>query len=299
MLDVLEHAGLVVDVARGEELEDNRLSLKFTEGPGVKITGLVGRRGGLESSYYENLERESLEQEPGPKIFMFHSAITELKPKHLAEMDSMPTTLLPKNFDYYAGGHVHITDNAAVGEYKNIVYPGPTYPNNFAELEKLQRGTFVLVEDGKVEHVPLEPKKTRHITIDAEHKLPMDVEELVLRQLGDVDDRIVTIRVAGELKDGRPSDVDWQRLIAAAYERGAYFVMKNANRLSSKAVQQITVSEVRIDDVEAVLLREHGQDETARSLMQVLSAERRDGENAVDFEKRVVHEVDALLQLTH
>jgi len=296
MLDVLEHAGLIVDVARGEETQDNQLRLKFTQDrSGTKITGLVGRRGGLETSYYENLEREHLENEPGSKIFMFHSAITELKPKHLAEMESMPTSLLPKNFDYYAGGHVHITDNAQVAGYKNIVYPGPTYPNNFSELEKLQHGSFVLVVDGKIEHVPLEPKKTRHIVVDAQHKMPADVEECVLNELADMNDRIVTIRVFGELKEGRPSDIDWQRIIAVAYERGAFFVMKNANRLSSKAVQQITVSEDSIDDVEATLLREHGQDEVASDLMQVLSVEKKEGEKAADFEKRIVSEVDALL----
>ena len=63
---------------------------------------------------------------------------------------SQPLSLLPKGFDYYAGGHVHIVDDKQVEGYGRIVYPGPLFPNSFAELEKLERGGFYIVEDGKL-----------------------------------------------------------------------------------------------------------------------------------------------------
>ena len=75
--------------------------------------------------------KEALEKEEGFKIFMFHTALTELKPKELDKMDSAPVSFLPRNFDYYAGGHVHIVKEASLDGYKNIVYPGPLFPNNF------------------------------------------------------------------------------------------------------------------------------------------------------------------------
>ena len=34
---------------------------------------------------------------------MFHTALTEFKPEELDSMESQPLSLLPKNFDYYAG----------------------------------------------------------------------------------------------------------------------------------------------------------------------------------------------------
>jgi hypothetical protein len=53
--------------------------------------------------YYEHLDVQPLEQENGYKIFLFHTALSELKPHHLQEIDAHPLSLLPKGFDYYAG----------------------------------------------------------------------------------------------------------------------------------------------------------------------------------------------------
>ncbi|MCX6711184.1 MAG: DNA repair exonuclease, partial [Candidatus Woesearchaeota archaeon] len=53
MLDVLENARLFTNVFRGK-VENGLLKLKFTEDrkTGAKITGILGRRGLLEQSYY-------------------------------------------------------------------------------------------------------------------------------------------------------------------------------------------------------------------------------------------------------
>src|SRR3989344_5042598 len=85
MLDVLEEAGLVINVARGVELPDGRIKLEFTidQKTGVKLTGMIGKKGGLEVGYYHFLAKEHLEKEQGKKIFLFHSALAELKPKEL------------------------------------------------------------------------------------------------------------------------------------------------------------------------------------------------------------------------
>src|SRR5574341_844452 len=60
MLDVLEYAGLAVNVAKGEELPDNRIKLHFTvdKKTGAKITGMLGKKGGLEKGYYYHLAKE-------------------------------------------------------------------------------------------------------------------------------------------------------------------------------------------------------------------------------------------------
>src|SRR3989338_7773532 len=73
MLDILEEAKLVKNVMRGT-VADGTLRLAFTTDPktGAKLTGVQGRKGMLERAYYEMLDREPLEQEPGFKIFLFH-----------------------------------------------------------------------------------------------------------------------------------------------------------------------------------------------------------------------------------
>ena len=92
MLDVFENAGLVINVVK---FNDNKL--EFTEDKsGVKITGLFGKKAGLEKGYYELLDRNNLENEAGKKIFMFHTTLTEFKPEHLAMISSEPAAILPK-----------------------------------------------------------------------------------------------------------------------------------------------------------------------------------------------------------
>ena len=146
ILDVLEHAGFVINVVKRYEGEE-KLRLRFTIDPksGAKITGLLGKRGTLEKRYYESLDKEYLEKENGFKIFMFHTALSEFKPDDLEHMEAQPLSLLPKHFDYYAGGHVHTVMEKDEPDYGKIVYPGPLFPNNFAELEKLGRGGFFLL----------------------------------------------------------------------------------------------------------------------------------------------------------
>ena len=58
ILDVLGEADLVVNVVKGSVV-DEKLKLEFTADPktGAKITGMLGRKGMLEKSYYENSKR--------------------------------------------------------------------------------------------------------------------------------------------------------------------------------------------------------------------------------------------------
>ena len=308
MLDVLEHAGLAVNVARGEELPDNRIKLHFTvdKKTGVKITGMLGKKGGLEKGYYYHLAKEHLENEPGTKIFMFHSALAELKPKYLEEMDAMAISLMPAGFDYYAGGHVHVVDRQSIGKYKNIVYPGPIFPNNFAEVEKLKHGSFVIVENGNVQHVPLIVHPTICISVDGTNKTPTEVEAEVRQQLlkNDLSNAHVTIRVSGCLRQGRPADVRWNDIFHDAYMKKAYFVMKNTNAFTSKDLEVIMVKEANVEEVETSLLQQHAGQfkfsandvELAKKLMHSLSSEKVEGERNADFESRLHTELDQLFQ---
>jgi len=78
MLDVLENAGLFVNVMRGSGGDDGNLHLKFTidKKTGVKITGIGGKKGMLDKHYYELLSLPELESEPGFKIFLCAAIIS-------------------------------------------------------------------------------------------------------------------------------------------------------------------------------------------------------------------------------
>ncbi len=310
MLDILEEAGLITNVFKGN-INDDKLQLDFTvdEKTGAKITGVLGRRGTLEKKYFEDLDVKPLEKTEGFKIFMFHTAIDELKPEDMEKMESTPASFLPKHFDYYAGGHVHIVNNIDLPGYKHLCYPGPLFPNSFSELEKLKKGGFYLCEVNetlKQEFIPVELKRVHCITVNAHHKSPAAVEAELMKAVGhDFKNTIVLIRVEGVLSEGRPSSIDFKVMLQRAYDNHAFFVMKNTAKLRSKEFEEIKTVSESIEQIEEDVIQEHaGQVKTffsdkekllAKDLLQVLQIGKHEGEKVADFEKRLKDELDQLL----
>jgi len=307
ILDVLEEADLLINVMKGSVI-DGKLRLKFTidSKTGAKLTGLGGRRGSLEKKEYSALDLSSLENEPGFKIFMFHSAIDELKPDDLERMESMSAKELPKGFGYYAGGHVHIVEHKDVAGRKNLVYPGPIFPASFSELWKLEKGGFYIYEDGKLEFQPLELKKVVKLELDAEGKTPekLNNELESFAEHKTFADSIVLVRAAGKLLHGRPGDVDFGRFFREIYEKGAFFIMRNTSRLASEEFSEVKVHSGTADEIEDEIIRQHLSEQKnklpgidadmVKALIRAMSEEQRDGEKKYEYEERIKKDVDKL-----
>jgi exonuclease SbcD len=312
MLDVLESADLLVNATKGE-VRDGRLFLKFTTDAktGAKITGVLGRRNMLDRYYYESLDRESLEKESGFRIFMFHTGLDEFKAKGMEHVDTAPLSVFPKGFDYYAGGHVHMVMDRQADGYGRIVYPGPLFPNSFSELEELHHGGFFIYDNGSMEFVPIMMYDTEHISLDCSQKSPEAIKQELAKEIGsrEVQHKIVTIRLFGRISNGKLSDVDLRDIFAMLYERKAYFVMKNTNKLEAEGFEEIRVEHASVEEIENALIREHlGQvrvsgidlakeKELIVGLMKVLSAEKNEGERVIDFEKRIREEAGRIINI--
>src|SRR3989338_4360210 len=172
MIDVLEHAGLMINVMK---IKDNKLTFTYDK-TGVKIAGLVGLRNSLDKHYYESLDFSNLENEEGFKIFMLHNTINEIKPKNMEKVEGMNLSLLPGNFDYYAAGHVHFVREIEHGSGK-LVYPGPLFPNNFKEMEELGKGGFYIYNNGNLKFVEVKLKEVLSVHVNAEGKSSREVED--------------------------------------------------------------------------------------------------------------------------
>jgi hypothetical protein len=242
---------------------------------------------------------------------MFHTALTELKPKELEKMDSAPVSFLPKNFNYYAGGHVHIVKKTSLEGYKNIVYPGPLFPNNFSELEKLKTGGFYIYDEGDIEFIPVKVKNIFSISVDADHKTPEEVNSEIIENVKDKEflDTIVLIRISGVLESGRTSDIDYKRIYSLLNEKSAYFVMKNIYKLQTKEFQEIKVKYSEIDKIEESLIDEHlghkkienwdneKEKSMTKRLMKIFNFDKKEGERVYEYEDRVKNEVSKLLEI--
>lgn len=312
MIDVLEEAGLLINVCKGEAI-DGALHLRFTidKKTGIKLTGMLGRKGQLEHAYYESLHRDNLEQESGEKIFVFHSAIQELKPAELAEMDAAPLSLLPKGFKYYAAGHVHAPSQHALPGYAQICYPGPLFPCNFKELEQLGKGGFFLVQDWKPEWVSIQLYSTFTLRVDADGKNPQQTQEDILQQLQGKEfiNTIVLMRVEGTLASGKPSDIDFVMLFKHCYDHGAHYVMRNTTKLSAVGFAEIKVEQRSVEELEQQLIQEHLQQikiglsaeqesQLMRDLLTTLDLEKAEGERAIEFEERVRKAAEKVLRIS-
>lgn len=319
MLDVLEHAGLFANVVKGKVTPAGKLQLHFTvdQKTGVKITGLLGKRGMLEQSYYEQLDHAHLEAETGLKIFCFHTAFEELKPKNMEQVETAPLSLLPKGFFYYAGGHVHMVFTRDEEGYGKIAYPGPLFPNNFKELEELKQGGFYLCQYDTgaktlIQHwEPVQVYNVYSIVIDATMKMPQDIEEEIMRDITtkEFNNTIVTIRIQGTLKNGKPSEIRFKDIYTTLYDRSAYYVMRNTTQLQAKEFSEVHIQTKTTEETERALIKEHlGQisvpgldprteEQLTTMLMRALDQEKNEGETNNDFEHRILEEGSKTLQM--
>src|SRR3990167_2339611 len=289
MLDVLEHSGLVENVMK---FKDNKLI--FTEDrTGVKITGIYGKKGALEIETYKTLEKEHLENEKGFKIFMFHSLLEELKPKGFP-VEGHSLSLLPKNFNYYAGGHPHFITAKEYPDYGIISYPGPVFPNNFKELEELKHGNLCIVEFNKeinVKNMPLEIKQVHSYFINANNKTTSEIQKEI-NKIKETDG-IILLRIEGILKEGKPTDIKFKDI-------PSYSFLKNTSKLLSKEAEEIKISETA--NIEEDFVKEFNKekifdDRVILSLMAVLDKEKEEGERIVDFEERIIKDIKKLLEV--
>jgi exonuclease SbcD len=319
MIRPLITAGLFIDASQGALTEDDKLKLDFIQEPNtnIKITGLRARKRSLEIDDYKILDRESLEQERGIKIFILHTMMNELKPKEFKDMESAPKSLLPRNFNYYAGGHLHKTIPAELREIEqpiqingtnNIIYPGSLYPTDFRELENNQFGGFCIISgdinisseisDLKVKFVPIKIKEVVSITIDCNNKNIRESIEHINKTLLNIDtkDKIITIRIIGKLNSGKIYEIKSHEIKQQLIDKGAFEVFINKNALISRDYAPISKAVGKTNkEIEETLIHEHVQKTSIREinkhdmeknihqLLNALGVERVEGEKVNEY----------------
>ncbi|MFM9875653.1 MAG: exonuclease SbcCD subunit D [Nitrosarchaeum sp.] len=245
VIDLLAEVGYITKVTRATSLENNKIKLGFVldKKTGVKIAGLSGLKVGKDREYYEKLDSESLEAESGFKIFLFHGGISEMKTDSGMDGENMPLSLLPRNFDYYAGGHMHKFNAQKFENYENIVYSGTPFAGYHTDLEENAKGQkrgFVLVEFEEkiknIEFVEIENTNYKIIEINAENRIAESVNKELQDKIRAIDpaQQVVIIKVRGEMTKGKTADVDVSTIRDELNQKGALVVNINKNQLSSK-----------------------------------------------------------------
>jgi exonuclease SbcD len=267
IIDILQSADLIKNIAKGQFREE-KVTLNFTIDPktGAKLVGIFGRKGGLDKEYYQILDRESLEKEDGFKIFAFHACLDEFKPEYMLPAESLPISNLPKGFNYYAGGHVHERMKKTLIDYPNVIFPGTLFGSQPRDHEASGRGEkrgFYIVEfEDKIKEIKFIPINVCEFLYEEFNLDPMnpnEAEKYLTNKFEtlDVKDKIVMLKVSGELSSGKISDIDFSRLKRQLIEKGALKINLNRHNLKSKEFAAIKIAGEDPATIEKRLLQEY------------------------------------------
>jgi len=333
MIRPLISAGLFIDVSKGKNMDDNKLKLHFFQDPKtkIKLTGLRARKRSLEIEDYKRLIRENLEDEKGIKVFVLHTMMSELKPFEFKDMESAPKSLLPRNFAYYAGGHLHKTvpeklregDQTLVVKEKNkIIYPGSLYPTNFRELEKYQYGGFCIISgdinidsqssDFKVKFIPIKPIEILSLVIDCTNKTVIEAIEHIEQKISAIsaENKIVTVRIIGSLTSGRTYEIKSNEITTQLRNKGALDVLINKNSLTSKEYTPISVVVGKTNEgIEKTLIHEHAEQTNFKKIskkdmenkihevLEVLGVDRKEGKKVGEYNVELLQQFITIFNL--
>ena len=290
-LDVLEKSGFCKNVSIFED-DGKTLLLKPTKHGNVTFYGYPGKKSGLDVA---DLKRLKLEESSGFKILMLHTTIDKVVgnlPIEYVEADSLPYS------DYCALGHIHVKM-----KYKNFVYPGPVFPNNFAELEDLECGSFSIYDSNlpnPFRSVDLKIKDIEKISIHVKNGVSATDE--IISEIGkrNVADKIVLLRISGELENSKTSDIKFAQVEEFAKQKGAYFLLKNTHNLKMKEVEIESEIE-KSENVEEETIILHSKqnpssfDDKIETLINSFSIEKQEGETSETFSKRLIDESRKIL----
>ena len=321
MIDILHSAELFIKPTEFE-LNTDSIILKFfvDRKTGAKITGVSGRKVGLDKEIYERLDKEKLESEDGFKIFLLHKGIQEVLPLNLQFRDSIPISLIPKGFDYYGGGHIHKRIEKKMGSGV-IAYPGPLFGSTFQDLEETAkgetRGFYIISFDKQIidcKFIEINVAEILYKEIFSQKWNSEKLKNEITRNISELEvkDKIVLIKVKGKLL-GKRSNIDFGKFSSDVSERGALLSFININNLSTDETSSVAVQSDNKLDIEREIFHESiknfqtestlsnklksqinsklsgmAGENISISLLDVLRNEKLENENASTYDDRII-----------
>ncbi len=292
-LDVLEKAGFCKNTFQPEKKEEITY-LNPVIYNNIAIYGYPGKKSGLE---VPELRKVKLNEAPGMfKIFMLHTTMEHVVknlPIDYLKKEELPIT------DYYALGHIH-----TVSTNSKFVYPGPLFPNNFQELRDLKQGSFCIIDTNsnqQIESIKIPTKQVEYFEIEITNGITGTEEIISKINQKNLEDKIVLLKVKGELEKGKNSDIKFQQIEEFIKNNGAYFMLKNSHDLNTKEYD--TNIEIKDEkNIEKETIEQYSKENPSNfnklipSLMDSLSIEKQEDEKTDVFNNRLIEEVKKILK---
>ncbi|MBU1135941.1 MAG: DNA repair exonuclease [Nanoarchaeota archaeon] len=292
-LSILEKAGFCRNLYNPEEKNGVVFLAPIIHG-NIALYGYPGKKSGLEVQEIKNIK---LHEAPGLfRIFALHTCIREAS-KNLP-IESVNESELPEA-DYYALGHLHIDFNK-----NNFIYPGPTFPNNFQELEELKNGRFYIVETEPFQAIKkqIKIKETEFFEIEIQDAL-VATEKIIEELRGkNLSDKIVLLKLRGKLKKGKTSNIKFEEIENFVKEKNAYTMLKSTSKLIAQE-NEINVEIDDMDKLEDEIIKKYLSENKSKfnplihQLINSLSIEKQESETSSTFNSRLFSELNKVLKI--
>jgi DNA repair exonuclease SbcCD nuclease subunit len=213
-IELLETLGLAVNLSSKERIEvDEKITLSGVKYKDAFIAGVPGRRANASAIY------ERLKVKPDGKfnIFVFHHTVSEAD----NITSDIAMSLLPKGFDYYAGGHWHKRCDFSYDK-GTVVYPGSTEFNTVDEMDEPDRGFYVVdTETGEKTFVKSNTRQAIVKKLEVKELTVAEVNDLILESVPNQgNNTMLILRLHGQLKSGAKSMIDREKVNQVAEQRG-------------------------------------------------------------------------------
>jgi DNA repair exonuclease SbcCD nuclease subunit len=301
-LDVLEKAGFCKNIENWEYQENGKIKLKPQMHNDIAIYGYPGRKSGME---IEDLQKIYFESTHPFTIFMMHTTIKDVI--GTIPMDSIERHQLPLA-NYYAMGHIHQIFKAKENN-SHYIYPGPTFPNNFQELNDLKYGSFQISEivEGKIKtkNIKVPIKEVSSIEIEISNALTATQKIISELDKTNLKDKIVLLKLKGTLTQGKTGDIRFNEIEEFVKKKQAYIFLRNISSIKIQELEfEIESSTTEdIENIERKILGEYSQKNPTNfnkylpQLMTALSIEKNEDEKITIYENRLLSELKEILKI--
>ena len=291
IINFLEAAEIIknVDFRKSESID------YFIDGD-LFIVGLAGKKRGKETYEVKEL-KEFLEKNKKnfidkKKVLIVHSNIKELSD---IPGESISINDLPDYFNYYALGHIH--DKKIVKRSNRFyVYPGPTFPTNFEEFERLKPCGFIInLEKNELKEIPINVCEVLNIKINATNKDPFSLTEEIVEELkkNEIKNKIITLRIEGIMEKGSSGQIDFPR-INETVEKSNSLLLRNTSKLYSKEFEIKESEDIfhyDLNSIEKEFVKKFENNILIFELIDLLNLEKLEGETNAKFEERLLKQI--------
>jgi DNA repair exonuclease SbcCD nuclease subunit len=313
-LSVLNNTGILKDVFnyKIDEMGNYIISPIVNDNLKLLITGVVGKKKELEMKIFQNLKINNISKDKNNylKIFMFHTTLNDFKPDFLEGQEfKINTKLLPKGFDFYAGGHIHknMIGNLYSGK---ISYSGALFPNNFRELVMENPSFNLCFYDFESKNLTIEKKNFNffdkvHIKININNLKPEMAKEKILEKFNnlEISNKLVLLEISG-IVDGKVKDINLSEIINILYEKNPLLILRNTYKLFSKDIkfENVNINKTQ-EEIEIEMINNFTSKIDNLKYVQIINNliksdfSKREDEKKIEYEERVISILENIFKI--